>query len=101
MPLYVSPDKSPQQVRMEIQTRKLATMLSSTLHGHSFSAQRARGIITCQGVKVAKLVTGESRNVDAIIRWNPDMVARLHIDRDTFNDQFKKAFSLEDTTGWI
>ena len=101
VPLYVSPDKSPQQVRMEIQTRKLATMLSSTLHGHSFSAQRARGIITCQGVKVAKLEMGESRNVDTIIRWNPDMVTRLHIDRDTFNDQFKKAFSLEDTTEWI
>ena len=101
VPLYVSVDKSPQQVRMEIQTRKLSTMLADTLLGHSFSAQRARGIITCQGVKVAKLEMGASRNIDTIIRWNPDMVSRLLIDRDNLNVQFKKAFSLEDTTEWI
>eukprot|EP00959_Pyramimonas_sp_CCMP1952_P279821 5850430-Pyramimonas_sp.AAC.1 len=66
---------------MEIQSRRLSTLLAEAYPGLSFSAQRARGIITSQGVKVAKLEMGESRHTDTIIRWNPDMVARLHIDR--------------------
>ncbi|CAK0878916.1 unnamed protein product, partial [Prorocentrum cordatum] len=98
VPLYLSPDKSPQQVRMEIQSRKLSVLLAEALPDQSFSAQRARGIVTSQGVKVAKLEMGESRNTDTIIRWNPDMVARLHIDRESINTQFKKAFSTEDNT---
>ncbi|CAK0844501.1 unnamed protein product, partial [Prorocentrum cordatum] len=101
VPLYLSPDKSPQQVRMEIQSRKLSALLSEALPDQSFSAQRARGIVTSQGVKVAKLEMGESRYTDAIIRWNPDMVARLHIDRESINTQFKKAFSTEDNTEWL
>ncbi|CAK0800594.1 unnamed protein product, partial [Prorocentrum cordatum] len=95
VPLYLSPDKSPQQVRMEIQSRKLSVLLAEALPDQSFSAQRARGIVTSQGVKVAKLEMGDSRNTDTIIRWNPDMVARLHIDRESINTQFKKAFSTE------
>ncbi|CAK0853655.1 unnamed protein product [Prorocentrum cordatum] len=101
VPLYISPDKSPQQVRMEIQSRRLSTLLAEAYPGISFSAQRARGIVTSQGVNVAKLEMGESRHIDTIIRWNPDMVARLHIDRESINAQFKKAFSVVDNTEWI
>ena len=101
LPLYVSADKSPQQIRMEIQSRRLAYLLGDAVPAHSFSAQRARGIITSQGVKVARLEMGSTRNVDTIIKWNPDMVNRLHLDMDAINAQFKKAFSLEDNTEWI
>ncbi|CAK0871390.1 unnamed protein product, partial [Prorocentrum cordatum] len=83
---------------MEIQSRRLSALLAEAHPDLSFSAQRARGIVTSQGVKVAKLEMGESRYTDTIIRWNPDMVARLHIDRESINMQFKKAFSLEDNT---
>jgi len=101
LPLYVSPDKSPQQVRMEIQTRRLSFILGDAVHAHSFSAQRARGIITSQGVKVARLEMGDTRFEDTVIKWNPDMVNRLHIDMDAISSQFKKAFSLVDNTEWI
>eukprot|EP00959_Pyramimonas_sp_CCMP1952_P326713 6839084-Pyramimonas_sp.AAC.1 len=40
VPLYVSFDKSPEQVRMDIQTRRLANILSEAAPGHAFSAQR-------------------------------------------------------------
>ena len=99
--MYVSPDKSPQQIRMEIQTRKLSFILGDAARAHSFSAQRARGIITSQGVKVARLEMGDTRYVDTVIRWNPEMVNRLHLGMDAINLQFKKAFSLDDNTEWI
>ena len=44
---------------------------------------------------------GDARYVDTVIRWNPEMVNRLHLDMDDINLQFKKAFSLEDHTEWI
>ncbi|CAK0839657.1 unnamed protein product, partial [Prorocentrum cordatum] len=61
-------------------------------------AQRARDIITSQGVKLAELEMGDRRETDATIRWNMDMVLRLAIDRGATAEQFKKAFSLEDRT---
>ncbi|CAK0820764.1 unnamed protein product, partial [Prorocentrum cordatum] len=96
VPLYVSPDKSPQQVRMEIQTSLPVSILSEGVPGQAFSAQRARGIIASQGVKLAKLEMGDRREADTTIRWNMDMVSRLAIDRDAIVERFKKAFSLED-----
>ncbi|CAK0836026.1 unnamed protein product [Prorocentrum cordatum] len=100
VPLYVSPDKLPQQVRMEIQTRRLANILGDAVPGHAFSAQRARGIITSQGARLAKLEIGERREVDTTIRWNMGMASRLAIDRDAIAEQFNQAFSLEDRTEW-
>ncbi|CAK0824240.1 unnamed protein product, partial [Prorocentrum cordatum] len=95
VPLYVVPDQSPQQVRMNIQTRRLANILSESVPGQAFCAQRARGTIASQGVRLAKLEMGDRRETDTTIRWNMDMVSRLAIDRGAIAEQFKKAFSLE------
>ncbi|CAK0849819.1 unnamed protein product, partial [Prorocentrum cordatum] len=92
--------RSPQQVRMEIQTRRLANILSEAVPGQAFSAQRARGIITSQGVKLAELEMGGRREAGTATRWNVDMVSRMAIDRDAIAEQSKKAFSLEDRTEW-
>ena len=92
VPLYVSPDKNGQQVRCELQTRKLAKILGEMVgQGVAIRGQRTRGIVTADAAPLARLVVGETPTEDTRIQWHPPALARLALDRDDVARRFREA----------
>ena len=83
-PHYISGDKSPREIRREIQTKRLHSMFGEARPELSWRCQRSRGLIAIEAVPVCELLVGGSHAEPTQISWNPDVVRRFNIDIERF-----------------
>ncbi|CAK0838178.1 unnamed protein product, partial [Prorocentrum cordatum] len=100
-PLFVGPDKSAKQIRKEVQTKRMQTLLENAHPGHTWKCIRAKGIVTIDSVPLVELIP-QGPSEPTRLLWNPQ-AASYNIDVDAIAKQFNDLFrSFEvDTSNWI
>ena len=99
--MYINQDKNPRQIRLEIQTRRLARLLERAHPDHGeFKSQRALGRVNNQAQPVARLFVGDTREAPTTIEWKPAALTRIGIDRVAIRAQFDEQLTPADASDW-
>ncbi|CAK0838174.1 unnamed protein product, partial [Prorocentrum cordatum] len=98
-PIYVSGDKSPKQVRLELQTKRLQRIIQDAYHDHHIGAQRSKGIVTIDAVPLV-MVEVKGPDEPSKLRWDMPILARFKVDKQPLVAAFGQAFASVDTSTW-
>ena len=100
VPLYVSTDRSPRQIRREIQTRRLHQLLKEAKQDTDFRPFKQKGRISAVGVPLVRLEVGSAANIDTKIIWNYAQSTKLHIDSAAIERAFNDFFAEDRGVSW-
>ena len=98
-PIYVSGDKSPKQIRLELQTKRLQRIIQDAYRDHNVGAQRSKGIVTIGAVPLV-VVEVQGPDEPSKLRWDMPILARFQIDKQPLVAAFGHAFASVDTSTW-
>ena len=101
--IYISSDKSPKQIRTEVQTKKLLDLIQQRHPRLRWRAFRNKGEIHCDNVPGIKIIV-RGQNDPSSIQWSEQAINSptfQHIDRGDILTSFQALFNSDsDTATW-
>jgi len=92
-PLYISPDKSPKQRKLEYHIKKLGELIKTTYpHLTDVFVSRRDGNIKVDRVSLCRVEVSPSPALSKIL-WNPSERTKHSIDSAALNERFQAAVS--------
>ncbi|CAK0897087.1 unnamed protein product [Prorocentrum cordatum] len=99
-PIYINADRSPKQVRTELQTRRLHRLLQEWYPQKSFVGRRPKGRVLLNGTPLVKLEVGASADVATKLVFNKQLVAVEGLDEAGLVKEFDSIFAEDRGITW-
>ena len=100
--IYINSDKSPKQIRTEVQSKKLLDLLQQRHPRLGWRAFRNKGEIHCDSMPVIK-ITVRGQNDPSILQWSEQALNHQlfqNIDRGDILTSFQSLFADTATATW-
>ena len=100
VPIFINPDKSPKQIRTEVQCKHLHKILKDRYPNRNWKAFRARGEIHCDAVKIVRLeINGQADPTK--LQWNHKALGSIaEVDREAVGNAFSALYADTEDAEW-
>ena len=100
--IYISPDKSPKQLRTELGGRRLLKAFRAVIPNSACHLDKRSGQVSVQWKPCARVIPQPSSGSDAsyIIQWNVAAVSELQIDKPQIQSAFDSDMGSQSAVQW-
>ena len=98
-PLFLGMDKSPQQIRREVQTKKLAEIIAAKLDTR-VRANRYQGVVSVGDVPLVRIAVADVSEEPSTLEWNFRAVSDRDVPKDTIQADFDARFGTHEKIQW-
>ena len=100
--IYISPDKSPKQLRTELGGRRLLKAFRAVIPNSACHLDKRSGQVSVRWKPCARVIPQPSSGSDAsyIIQWNVAAVSELQIDKPQIQSAFDSDMGSQSAVQW-
>jgi hypothetical protein len=98
--LYISPDKSPKQLKTEQGSRKLIRAFKATHPQKHTHVDKRTGVVSVDWVPCAKVVANSSSDDPYTIQWNVAALEQSQVDKSRVMDAFNSSGGSQASVQW-